>query len=192
MRRFTHGDTYLDLMDTGDSITSEHTIDLQKFRKIMPIHSLNHFFIRSENLELTKDFYMTVLGFEVMARPDFPFPGYWLGINGSIQVHLGPSNIPNREKYYLGTSSDAANGQTGVIDHVAFLAEAPEAFVARFQEKNVSFRPRHFPESNLYQLFIRDPNGVMIELNFFNITHAPEWTGEDYSKMERVTETHGT
>lgn len=40
----------------------------------MPIHSLNHFFIRSENLELTKDFYMTVLGFEVMARPDFPFP----------------------------------------------------------------------------------------------------------------------
>ena len=69
----------------------------------MPIHSLNHFFIRSENLELTKDFYMTVLGFEVMARPDFPFPGYWLGINGSIQVHLGPSNIPNREKYYIGT-----------------------------------------------------------------------------------------
>ena len=158
----------------------------------MPIHSLNHFFIRSENLELTKDFYMTVLGFEVMARPDFPFPGYWLGINGSIQVHLGPSNIPNREKYYIGTGSDAANGQTGVIDHVAFLAEEPETFVERFQEKNISFRPRHFPESNLYQLFIRDPNGVMIELNFFNITQAPAWTGEDYSKMERVTENHST
>jgi len=158
----------------------------------MPIHSLNHFFIRSENLELTKEFYMTVLGFEVMARPDFPFPGYWLGINGSIQVHLGPSNIPNREKYYIGTGSDAANGQTGVIDHVAFLAEEPESFVKRFQEKNISFRPRHFPESNLYQLFIRDPNGVMIELNFFNITQAPAWNGEDYSKMERVTENHST
>ena len=158
----------------------------------MPIHSLNHFFIRSENLELTKDFYMTVLGFEIMARPDFPFPGYWLGINGSIQVHLGPSNIPNREKYYIGTGSDAANGQTGVIDHVAFLAEEPESFVKRFQEKNISFRPRHFPESNLYKLFIRDPNGVMIELNFFNITQAPAWNGEDYSKMERVTENHST
>jgi hypothetical protein len=32
----------------------------------------------------------------------------------------------------------------------------------------------------------------MIELNFFNITQAPAWNGEDYSKMERVTETHST
>jgi catechol 2,3-dioxygenase-like lactoylglutathione lyase family enzyme len=192
MGGFTHGDTSLDRWDTGDSIALEATIDVEKVRKTMPIHSLNHFFIRSENLELTKEFYMTVLGFEVMARPDFPFPGYWLGINGSIQVHLGPSNIPNREKYYIGTGSDAANGQTGVIDHVAFLAEEPETFVERFQEKNISFRPRHFPESNLYQLFIRDPNGVMIELNFFNITQAPAWNGEDYSKMERVTENHST
>ena len=144
-------------MDTGDSITSEHTIDLQKFRKIMPIHSLNHFFIRSENLELTKDFYMTVLGFEVMARPDFPFPGYWLGINGSIQVHLGPSNIPNREKYYIGTGSDAANGQTGVIDHVAFLAEEPETFVERFQEKNISFMAQSSMAASTLPVLISKP-----------------------------------
>jgi len=26
----------------------------------------------------------------------------------------------------------------------------------------------------------------MIELNFFGITEAPDWGGEDYSKMERV------
>ncbi|MEY3763155.1 MAG: hypothetical protein RL281_1760, partial [Pseudomonadota bacterium] len=26
----------------------------------------------------------------------------------------------------------------------------------------------------------------------FNITQAPAWNGEDYSKMERVTETHST
>jgi YD repeat-containing protein len=38
-------------------------------------------------------------------------------------------------------------------------------------------------------LSITDPNGVMIELNFFNITeeNAPKWEGEDYSKMERVS-----
>jgi len=28
----------------------------------------------------------------------------------------------------------------------------------------------------------------MIELNFFGITKAPEWGGEDYSKMQRVSE----
>jgi catechol 2,3-dioxygenase-like lactoylglutathione lyase family enzyme len=155
----------------------------------MPIHSLNHFFIRAHDLESTKTFFEDILGFEVMPRPDFPFPGYWMGTNGSIQVHMGPSNIPNREKYYIGTRDDAVNGQTGVIDHVAFLAEEPTGFIDKFVKNKIDFRPRYFPEFNLYQLFITDPNGVMIELNFFNITveNAPKLDGEDYSKMERVS-----
>lgn len=153
----------------------------------MPIRELNHFFIRAADLEQTRRFYTEVLGFEVMPRPNFPFPGYWMGINGAIQVHVGPSNIPNRQAYYLGTRDDAADGQSGVIDHVAFLADDPTAFIERFRERGIEFRPRHLPESNLYQLFIRDPNGVMIELNFFGITDAPDWGGEDYSKMARVS-----
>lgn len=153
----------------------------------MPIRELNHFFVRALDLEATRRFYTEVLGFEVMPRPDFPFPGYWMGVNGAIQVHVGPSNIPNRQAYYLGTKDDAADGQSGVIDHVAFLADDPAAFIERFRERGIEFRPRHLPESNLYQLFIRDPNGVMIELNFFGITDAPDWGGEDYSKMARVS-----
>lgn len=153
----------------------------------MPIKELNHFFVRAGDLEATRQFYIDVLGFEVMPRPDFPFPGYWMGVNGSIQVHVGPSNIPNRQAYYLGTADDAADGQSGVIDHVAFLAEDPSAFVARFKAMGIEYRPRHLPDSKLFQLFIRDPNGVMIELNFFGLTEAPDWGGEDYSKMERVS-----
>ena len=110
-----------------------------------------------------------------------------MGVNGSIQVHVGPSNIPNRQAYYLGTADDAADGQSGVIDHVAFLADDPSAFVARFKAMGIAYRPRHLPDSKLFQLFIRDPNGVMIELNFFGLTEAPDWGGEDYSKMERVS-----
>ena len=45
----------------------------------MPVTELNHYFMRANDLERTKDFYVNVLGFEVMPRPDFPFPGYWLG-----------------------------------------------------------------------------------------------------------------
>ena len=153
----------------------------------MPIRELNHFFVRAADLEATRQFYTDVLGFEVMPRPDFPFPGYGMGVNGSIQVHVGPSDIPNRQTYYLGTADDAADGETGVIDHVAFLADDPKAFVERFRARGIEFRPRHLPDSNLYQLFIRDPNGVVIELNFFGITDAPDWGGEDYSKMARVS-----
>jgi len=50
----------------------------------MPLTELNHYFIRANDLEKTKDFYCDVLGFEVMPRPSFPFPGYWLGVNGKI------------------------------------------------------------------------------------------------------------
>jgi catechol 2,3-dioxygenase-like lactoylglutathione lyase family enzyme len=153
----------------------------------MPIRELNHFFVRAADLEATRQFYTDVLGFEVMPRPDFPFPGYWMGVNGSIQVHVGPSDIPNRQTYYLGTADDAADGETGVIDHVAFLADDPTSFIERFRARGLEFRPRHLPDSNLYQLFIRDPNGVVIELNFFGITDAPDWGGEDYSKMARVS-----
>ena len=51
----------------------------------MPLTELNHYFVRANDLEKTKDFYVDVLGFEVMPRPNFPVPGYWLGINGKIQ-----------------------------------------------------------------------------------------------------------
>ena len=153
----------------------------------MPLTELNHYFVRANDLEKTKDFYVGVLGFEVMPRPDFPFPGYWLGINGKIQVHMGPAGIPNQEMYYLGTPKDAVNHKTGVVDHIAFLASEPTEFVERFNRIGMKFRPRSLPESELYQLFVKDPNGLTIELNFFGIKAAPDWGGEDYSKMERVT-----
>lgn len=154
----------------------------------MPLSELNHYFVRANDLKATRNFYVDVLGFEEMPRPDFPFPGYWLGVGGKIQVHMAPHNIPNKEQYYLGTPKNAATDQTGVVDHIAFLATEPQEFVARFQRLGLEFRPRYLAESKLYQLMIRDPDGLMIEPNFFGITDAPEWGGEDYAQMARVEE----
>lgn len=155
----------------------------------MPVTEINHYFVRANNLEETKDFYVNTLGFEVMPRPNFPFPGYWLGAGGKIQVHMGPHGIPNYEMYYLGTKPESRTDQSGVVDHIAFLATEPKQFTDRFKETGVPFRPRHFPESQLFQLFVNDPNGLVIELNFFNITDASDWGGEDYAKMARVEAT---
>jgi hypothetical protein len=99
---------------------------------------------------------------------------------------MGPAGIPNQEMYYLGTPKNAAADHAGVVDHIAFLASEPEGFVKRFKSLGMDFRPRSLPESELFQLFIKDPNGLTIELNFFGIKQAPDWGGEDYSKMERV------
>jgi len=152
----------------------------------MPLTELNHYFVRANDLERTRRFYCELLGFEVMPRPDFPFPGYWLGVAGKVQVHMGPHGIANSELYYLGTSPRSATDNTGVVDHIAFLASEPKEFVERFNGRGLKFRPRSLPESELYQLFVEDPDGITIELNFFGIKEAPDWGGEDYSKMERV------
>ena len=90
----------------------------------MPIVELNHYLIRAASLEVSRNFYVEVLGMSEMDRPNFPFPGHWLGVNGAVQVHMAPDNIPNRELYYLGTPKGTVSGQagTGSIDHVAFIA----------------------------------------------------------------------
>jgi catechol 2,3-dioxygenase-like lactoylglutathione lyase family enzyme len=157
----------------------------------MPVTDLNHYFVRANDLEKTKTFYCEVLGFEVMPRPDFPFPGYWLGANGKIQVHMGPHGIPNAELYYLGTSPKSATDNTGVVDHIAFLATEPEQFNARFEKLGLTARKRYFPEFQLFQMFVKDPDGLTIELNFHGMTTEPKWGAgsENYAEMPRVAET---
>ncbi len=153
----------------------------------MPVSELNHYFVRANDLERTRRFYCEVLGFEVMPRPDFPFPGYWLGVNGKIQVHMGPHGIPDAERYYLGTTAKSATDSSGVVDHIAFLASDPEAFKERFDRLGIPSRNRYFPEFKLYQTFVADPDGIMIELNFQGIEREPDWGGsENYATMPRV------
>ena len=40
--------------------------------------ALNHYSIRTLNVEQTRRFYVDVLGLTVGPRPNFPFPGIWL------------------------------------------------------------------------------------------------------------------
>ncbi len=44
----------------------------------MGLNALNHFTIRTADLERTKAFYSEVLGLPVGYRPPLGFPGYWL------------------------------------------------------------------------------------------------------------------
>lgn len=155
----------------------------------MPLTQLNHVFVRAQDLEKSKDFYVDVLGMQVIDRPIFPFPGYWLGFDGGIQIHMGRAGIPNEGLYYPGTTPKSARDNSGVIDHVAFLATMPEQFIARFESNGIAARAISLPESNLYQLFVRDPNGITIELNFYGLENVPDWGGaggEKYGDMPRV------
>jgi catechol 2,3-dioxygenase-like lactoylglutathione lyase family enzyme len=139
----------------------------------MPLTELNHYFVRARDLERSRRFYCDVLGFEVMPRPDFGFPGYWLGVGGKIQVHMGQHGIPNSGSFYMGTKSTSATDNAGVVDHVAFTATAPEEFAKRLEAMGVPARKRWRPEIKLFQVFIEDPDGLTIELNFQGVDQDP-------------------
>lgn len=153
----------------------------------MPVTELNHYFVRCNDLEKSKDWYCKVLGFEVMARPPFPFPGYWLGVNGKIQIHMGQHGIDNSELYYLGSPKSAALDNSGVVDHIAFLADSPLDFRQRLEDMKIEYRARSLPDFDLYQVFLLEPNGLTIELNFYGVKDLPGWGGEDYSKMPKAS-----
>ena len=127
------------------------------------IESLDHFFVYSSKLTLTKTFYCEILGLEDGPRPAFDFAGYWFYLNGQPVIHVGTNEFPGG---FYRTDHDLGN-DTGSIDHVAFRCKGFSEFIARFQQHNQQFKIQEIPDFDLKQIFVKDPNGVTIELNFF-------------------------
>ncbi len=151
----------------------------------MPVTELAHYLIRSQDIEASRDFYVNVIGLSEVPRPNFPFPGHWLGTNGGVQVHLAPHDIANREVYYVGSATDAATGQSGAIDHVAFLAQDHESMIRKFDSLGIEYTPRFLRAAGVFQIFVRDPDGITIELNFPGVDSSRHWPGQDYAEMPR-------
>lgn len=133
----------------------------------MPLSHLEHFLVQSPDLEATKDWYVRVLGLREGPHPDFGVPVYWLYIGDRDVLHLteGGANVSESRKRYLGQESEVTHG-TGVLDHVAFRATELEATIAHLKRLGIAFKERQVDNQGLYQLFLFDPNGVKIELNF--------------------------
>ena len=55
---------------------------------------------------------------------------------------------------------------TGRLDHIAFAATDVDAVRKRLQANNISFREQIVPRTGDTQIFLYDPDGVGVELNF--------------------------
>jgi len=133
----------------------------------MPVSHLEHFLIQTDDIERTCDWYVRVLGFRVGPSPDFRFPVKWLYLGERDVIHVceGGAAVSEARKRYLGQQSEDLRG-SGVIDHVAFRCTGLEAMLARLQASGVEFNERQVDNEALYQVFLFDPNGVKVELNF--------------------------
>jgi catechol 2,3-dioxygenase-like lactoylglutathione lyase family enzyme len=133
----------------------------------MPLSHLEHYLIQAENLEATKDWYVRVLGMREGPHPDFGFPVYWLYLGERDVLHMtqGGAEVSEARKRYLGQESQATRG-SGVIDHIAFRATGLVEMIEHLRRNAIEFRERQVDDQGLYQLFLLDPNGVKVELNF--------------------------
>jgi len=126
----------------------------------MPVEMLEHYTIRCENLERTRDFYRDVLGLKVGDRPNFPFKGYWLYLGGVPIVHLvDAKESADRDGPHHGAD-------TAAFDHIAYRGIDIEATRATLRAHNLKFREGGVPGGRLQQIFVHDPDGILVELNF--------------------------
>lgn len=134
---------------------------------------LNHFSIRTLDMEATRRFYVDALGLVSGPRPPFPFPGMWL-YNGDTNnpenavlhiIGMDP-NDPEGLKSYLGDRDVSSLHGSGSVDHVAFFATGLKDMLSHLKQLAIEPRQRTVPAISLHQLFLDDPNGVVIELNY--------------------------
>ena len=133
----------------------------------MGVSALEHVTIRCAQLQRTRDFYVDLMGLTDGERPNFPFRGHWLYLGGIPVVHLVEATdtagawgrdivIPNPEE------------GTGSFDHVAFKGDDFEVMRDRVKAAGMTFQERVVPGRPLKQLFVLDPEGVLVEINFRN------------------------
>ncbi|MEM7341083.1 MAG: VOC family protein [Actinomycetota bacterium] len=117
------------------------------------VRGLDHVTIHTSRPHETIEFYVGLLGLEERPedRPDFDFPGAWLWAGERPIVHL----------VYL---DDDPGRVSGPFDHIAFAAADFDELQASFDAHDVRYRASARPDLGLKQMFLRDPNGVRVEI----------------------------
>jgi catechol 2,3-dioxygenase-like lactoylglutathione lyase family enzyme len=128
------------------------------------VKALDHVNIQTPALADTARFFEQVL--ELEARP--PFPGadtsrvIWMfDAQDRPIVHLTTPGAT------FGADADRPpRDDTGALHHVAFECDGHKAILARLERLGLAFQCRDIEALGLKQVFVSEPNGVLLELNF--------------------------
>jgi hypothetical protein len=86
--------------------------------------------------------------------------------NAMVHVIGIDKNDPEGLKQYLGDRDVGSLQGTGAVDHIALMTTGLEAMLAHLKKLGVPCRERTVPAIGLHQLFLDDPAGLVIELNY--------------------------
>jgi len=120
------------------------------------IAGLAHVNIRAPEalIERVRDFYCDVIGLREGPRPPFRSRGHWLYAGERDVLHLTVD--PHVER----------KDGDGWLDHVAFSATDLDATIARLEAAGIAYERDDVPSLDQVQLFLADPAGIGVELNF--------------------------
>jgi catechol 2,3-dioxygenase-like lactoylglutathione lyase family enzyme len=126
----------------------------------MGLIDLHHVAIKTKDLDETVKFYTKVLGMKVVHRPKFDFPGAWLQMGGTM-FHI-----------YAGHAAKDMKGgwkysqMHSPLDHVALRAKGFDKMKKKIVACGREWRQQDLPHADIWQLFVLDPSGIKIEINF--------------------------
>ncbi len=131
----------------------------------MTAFRLDHVNIRTARLAESVAFYRDALGLKVVPPPmggDLSKGAYACDGSGHRVVHL-----VGTERRVEGGEPVRGAAQRGMIDHFALGCEGdPAALRARLEAYGQDFEEMTVPQISRHLFFVRDPNGVMVELGF--------------------------
>lgn len=127
----------------------------------MKVVGIDHRGIRTPDLEASRHFYEDLIGLKQGDRPAaLGTSGYWLYAGDIPIIHLVEDTDGSAETSEPSESLTNAGGQT----HVALTVEGARGAVDRFGKAGVPYWDRLFKNPVMYQVFVEDPNGLLIEL----------------------------
>ncbi len=121
----------------------------------MHVIRLDHATINTTGLAASLKFYERYLGLKPGWRPPFDVGGAWLYPEGGDYPIL---HLIERERLAEG----------GNFDHIAFRGSDLSAYLAKLNAAGDEYAAMPVPGTRLVQVHHRDPNGVLIEVNFEN------------------------
>lgn len=130
----------------------------------MKVNALDHFNIITADLDGTARFYADVLG---LGRRNGPAPApatmvQWMHDDaGRPIVHLNSLDCPR------AYDRAVAPGPTGAVHHIALNCSGFDEMRDRLDSRGIAYASNEIASIGLRQLFLHDPNDVVLELNFF-------------------------
>jgi catechol 2,3-dioxygenase-like lactoylglutathione lyase family enzyme len=127
----------------------------------MTVEALDHINIRTGDVEATVRFLAELLELTAGPMPGVTDPamGAWLSdASGRAIVHVNAAAMFGEQP--------RATVDTGALHHVALACRGREAMVARLDRLGIPYQANDVRAAGVRQLFVREPNGLLLELNF--------------------------